>query len=522
MAKRKVGLYLGTSLVGLALKEGKDLLFLGSNDISSIEAKETETLDENLHWQALIRKSLRQANIESKVVDLSLADRDFIIRSLEMPLMGKKEIESSLIYEIEKYIPFKPKELVWDYQFNRIPKEKKVSVSFVGIRKSSLEQTKKILSNIELEAATIEPGCLSLARILKSKKETKDTQNFALLDLTSQEAYLTFFQNDLPVFNRYLNIKEKEGKLDLEHFVEAVNFSFQYFRREFKSGKLDRIFVVSDQSELDSLTDLLKETLSLDVKKVVPYELTSRQEASTENIKALGCASRNDYSYRFSPVLKEFEETKKAEASFSGGVDWRWGLIGSVVALAVIACFLVSLFFSNALSLAEDEVKGKEENLNLPEQLQQGEKTSNLPDQSQLGGKPSNLSGQLQQEGWQNIKIAADKKLNKIKQLKQLKGKKIKLSNFLGLFVDKGVMPDKMWLDSINISKGQEEKYRVEIRGYIYRADDYQERLAVNDFVSNLRTEESVNSLFNIVEATSTDREKIRDFTVTKFVVNLR
>ncbi|MCF7886874.1 MAG: pilus assembly protein PilM [Candidatus Omnitrophica bacterium] len=495
MAKRKVGLYLGTSLVGLALKEGKNLLFLGSNDISSIEARETEILDENLHWQALIRKSLRQANIDSKVIDLSLADRDFIIRSLEMPLMRKKEIETSLIYEIEKYIPFKPEELVWDYQFNRIPKEKKVSVSFVGIRKSSLEQTKKILSNIDLEAATIEPGCLSLARILKSKKETKDTRNFVLLDLTSQEVYLTFFQNDLPVFNRYLNIKEKEGKLDLEHFVEAVNFSFQYFRREFKSGKLDRMFVVSDQSELDSLVDLLKETLSLDVKKVVPYELTSRQEASTENLKALGCASRDDYSYKFNPVLKEFEETKKAEVFFSSRIDWRWGLIGSVVAGAAIACFLVSLIFNSALSLAEAEFKKKEKPLNLPEQLQQ--------------------------VGWQNIKIATDKKFNKIKELKELKEKSVKLSGFLSLFIDKGVIPDRMWLDSIDASKGQEKKYSVEIKGYIYRDDDYQERLAINDFVSNLKAEKSVSSLFNIVEITSTDREKIRDFIVTKFVVNL-
>ncbi|MEA3341763.1 MAG: hypothetical protein U9R15_17500, partial [Chloroflexota bacterium] len=68
------------------------------------------------------------------------------------------------------------------------------------------------------------------------------------------------------------------------------------------------------------------------------------------------------------PPVAPVEETKKAEASFSGGVDWRWGLIGSVVALAVIACFLVSLFFSNVLSLTEVEVKKKEKTLNLPKQ----------------------------------------------------------------------------------------------------------------------------------------------------------
>lgn len=496
MSKKKAGLYLGVSSIGVALKEGKNLLYLSSADLSSIEAKDSETLDENLHWQALIRKSFRQTNVENKEVYLTLADRDFIIRSLELPLMNKKEIESSLIYEIEKYIPFKPEELVWDYQYSRIPKEKKVSVSFIGIRKSSLKQTKKILSNIDFQAITIEPACLSLARMLKSRKETKDSENFALLDLTLQEVYLTFFQKDLPVFNRYLNIKEKEGKLDLENFVEAVNFSFQYFRREFKGGKLDKIFIISNLSELDKLSDSLKETLSLDVEKVTPYELTSRQQSSLESLKALGCASRDDYPYKFKPVLKEFEETKKAEASISNEVAWRGNLIGSVVAASIAVCVLVSLFFSNNLSLAKKEFGRKEKALELPVELQQ--------------------------VGWQKIETMIDKKQNRIQQLKQLKKENVKLASFLRLLIDKEAIPDKMWLDSIRISKIGEKNYAIEIKGYIYRDDDYQERMGVNDFVANLKLEMSMNSLFEIVEVSSTDREEIRDFTVTQFTINLR
>ncbi|MCF7916426.1 MAG: pilus assembly protein PilM [Candidatus Omnitrophica bacterium] len=496
MTKKKVGLYLGISSVGVAVKEGKNLLYLNSADLSSIEAKDSEILDENLHWQALIRKTFRQANVESKEVSLTLADRDFIIRSLELPLMNKKEIESSLIYEIEKYIPFKPEELVWDYQYSRIPKEKKVNVSFIGIRKSSLEQTKKILSNIDFQVTTIEPACLSLARMLKSTKETKDSENFALLDLTLQEVYLTFFQNDLPVFNRYLNMKEKEGKLDLEHFIEAVNFSFQYFRREFKGGKLDRIFIISNLPELDKLSDSLKETLSLDVKKVTPYELTSRQQSSLESLKALGCVSRDDYPYKFKPVLRGFEETKMAETPITGEIAWQWGLIGSVVAASVAVCFFVSLFFNNTLSLAQEEFKRKEKTLQLP--------------------------AELQQVGWQNIETMIDKKQNKIQQLKQLKKEDIELSSFLRLLIDENVMPDKMWLDSIRISKVSEKNYTIEIKGYVYRDNDYQERMGVNDFVANLKSEMPTNSLFEIVEVSSTDRKQIRDFGVTQFTISLR
>lgn len=497
MAKKKVGLYLGVSSVGVALKAGRKPVSLGSADISSVEAKEEEALDQNLHWQALIRKSLRQANIEAKEVYLSLTDRDFIIRSLELPAMGKAELDSALIYEVEKYIPFKPEELVWDYQYDRIPKEKKVRVCFVGIRKSSLARVKKILHYIDLEALTVEPACLSLVRMIKTSKQNAKVENFVLLDFISQEVYLTFFQNDLPVFNRHLSLREKDGKLDVDSFIEAVNFSFQYFQREFKASKLDKVFFVAAGPELEEIASSLEETVSLPVEKLSPHDLTSNQQASVECIKALGCLEREESLYRFKPVLRSLEDIKEAEPLPASEVPWRWGMLIGVAVSAVLVFFASTVFFNNSLSRTREEFRRRESLISLPEELRQA--------------------------GWQNIEPIITRKQGRVRSLENFKRDKVKLAGFLKVLGQEGVLPDSLWLDSLRLGETREGERKIDIVGYSYEEENaYQERQAIDEFVLRLRKEESVVSLFSFIEVPYVRRRELRDFLATEFSMELR
>ena len=315
MAKeKKVGLYLGINSVGAAVVRGRDILSLGRFEFSSLEESGRETRNEEVRWEALINKTLREVGGDTKNIYVSLADRDFIFRPLEMPLMKKKEIESSLVYEIEKYIPFKMEELVWDYDYVNFPKERKIGLSFIGIKEGNFERIKSILSRLELKAAMIEPSCVSLARVVKSVKKFAQFNNFALLDFTQAEAYLTFFQQDLPVFNRYIVVPKKEDTLDLDNFIEAVNFSFQYFKREFKNYKLDKFIIVGD-SNVDSLVPPLKEGLQVEIESVSSYDLTNRNNAQVENVKALGAVGLERSLYKFKPYLRKDRKSTRLNSS---------------------------------------------------------------------------------------------------------------------------------------------------------------------------------------------------------------
>jgi len=207
MKKENVGIYLGEGFVSIARTEGKKLSSYAKFNLSSLGDKaQGGILDEGTLWEALINKGLKEIKGEESDIFVSVTDRDFIFRCFEMPLMSKKEIESSLGFEVEKYIPFKIDELIWDYSYVKVPRHKKINLSFLGIKHSIYKKYKDFFTHLNIKVLNIEPSVISLARVIKSLSSIKKTSNFVLLDFSEIESYITFFYNDLPIFNRYLSI----------------------------------------------------------------------------------------------------------------------------------------------------------------------------------------------------------------------------------------------------------------------------------------------------------------------------
>ena len=117
MAEKRVGIYIGSNAIGATVTEGKSISLMTTLEFAAAEETSTEIANEDIRWEALVNKALHEIGPNVKKVYVSLADKDFIFRSLEMPLMNRKEIETSIDYEIEKYIPFKMEELEWDFEF---------------------------------------------------------------------------------------------------------------------------------------------------------------------------------------------------------------------------------------------------------------------------------------------------------------------------------------------------------------------------------------------------------------------
>jgi len=494
MAKeKKIGLYLGVNSVGAAIVQGKDIASLGRFEFSSLEEAKDKLMNENVRWEALINKTLREVSSDVKDIYISLADRDFIFRPLDMPSMKKKEIESSLAYEIEKYIPFKMEELAWDYDYVNFSRERKISLSFIGIKEGNFQRIKTVLSRLELEAVTIEPSCISLVRIIKSLKQFSQFKNFALLDFTQLEAYLTFFQQNLPVFNRYLVVPKKENILDLDNFIEAVNFSFQYFKREFKNYELEKFIIVGD-SNIENLILPLKEGLQIDIIPVSPYDLTNRNNARVESVKALGVVCPERSSYKFRPNLRMTDERPLSSVASLTGVSLRVGLLSTWVGVGLIGSIFLSLILGNEILEKRSILKKKEESISAL---------------TPLGAF-----------SWPERAIMVNAEEEKINYLKEVLSSFTRLSSFFKRLATEEILPHSLWLIDLNI-QGQEEKYSGTLSGHVFRDNDYEERLRVDEFIANLGKDEIIESIFSKIELESSDRIEIEGFKVTRFVIIL-
>ena len=153
---KTLGLYLGERFVTAALVDNTNLVaFTRCNLSSAVEDGDAEMLSEDVLWEAAINKSLREIKAESKDIFISLADKDFIFRCFEMPLMNKKEIETSLGFELEKFIPFKIEDLIWDYRYTKVSNEKKINLSFLGIKKNIYKKYRDLLTRLDINILNI-------------------------------------------------------------------------------------------------------------------------------------------------------------------------------------------------------------------------------------------------------------------------------------------------------------------------------------------------------------------------------
>jgi len=318
-------------------------------------------------------------------------------------------------------------------------------------------------------------------------------KNFALLDFTKAESYLTFFQNDLPAFNRYFTISEKEGVFDLDRFIETVNLSFQYFRSEFKIYELDR-FVIVGCDKNDSIVSSLKEGLQIKIDAISTRDLIKHDKAEVENIKALGAARRDFYPYKFKPVLRRPKESAEGAVRPITIPSLRVGQLSLAVSFAAVFSLFLSLFLGNKIFDERSKLKTEET------------KISRLKEKE----------GFLEAEAEENIK----KQREKIVLLKELTVLFTEFYNFFEKLGDERILPYRLWFEDLNITQRGSEHIGY-LTGYVFRNNDYEEREGLNEFLTNLRKESAITTVFSNIEIESSDKKDLRGFQVTRFSIKL-
>lgn len=470
----------------MVVVDGRGVVSQSRLELSSFEDEVTDTLSEEMRGDALINKALRDAGAGEKDICVSLSDKDFIFRRFEMPLMRRSEITSSLIYEIEKYIPFKIDELMWDYNYTRLPKQKKMDVSFVGIRKDNLQKTQELLRRLELTPEVIEPAAISLVRVFKSLPPFTLLKNFAFLDITDSEAYLTFFHYDLPVFNRYLSIPREESGINRDKLVEAVRLSFVYFKREFKDYPLDKIIVIGNARD-ESFQASLKEDLQIDVEVFPPHTFINKKGSTVENIKALGVVGRDNYGYKFVPVLMTTDGQIKG-GGIKHKVFFNVRLVVFMLIFALVVAGAIFIFLENKIYTRNAEIQ-KQFVVSMP----------NVPPWEEIG------------------QFTADK-TKKVNALKGIAGFSKKIYPFMEGF--SALFPEGLWLESFELVAG-DNRYKLVVKGKIFLGDAYKERLKIDEFILSLNNNEKIKSVFSDIELTSSERGKEGGFMLTYFFLKL-
>jgi len=490
MKRQYTGIYLGGNFVAAARVAGKKLVAFTKLYLSSLKEEGGKgMLKEDVLWEALINKSLREIKGENDEVFVSLGDRGFIFRCFDMPMMKKKEIDSAIRYEIEKYIPFKIEELMWDYSYSKLPQHKNINLSFVGIKNVSFNKFNELFAGLNIKVLSIEPSAIALARVIKSLKDAKGTRSFALLDFLEAESYITFFYNDLPVFNRYLGTFNKEDKITIDRLIEEVRISIQYFKREFRNYDLNKLFILCNPGIL-GLISYLKKNIDIDSIVLTAEDIVKEKGAELEHLKAYAAATLPLFPAKFKPVFRPLRESipnKKDMAVTYPSLNYM--LVTALAVIGVVGCIFLYSILQNKLSSTGYKFKKEEENIG--------------------------LSNNMRNEQPQIIEQSIKAQESKIQKLKDAFGRLRVTHGILAKLPY--ILPKGMWLHNLRLENNNQHKLSLRISGYVFLGNKEQEKNTINNFVSALKKDKDFSNTFTRINIVSIARSKIKSYNVMSF-----
>ncbi|MFC1646212.1 pilus assembly protein PilM [Candidatus Omnitrophota bacterium] len=469
-------------------------------------------LDNEEEIIAFLSKSIRESRIDPENSDIVVCvpNRDLIVRFFEIPLIPRKEINTSIGFEIKKYIPFKMEDITYDYQTH--PQKNIIEVLFVGIKKEDLEKYHSMLTQLKVKALAIEPAQFSLLRLLKIEKILTSKESVVVIEIEKEESTISIVDNFLPCFSRDIRISgdSESAEVDMEtlsfRLVNEVRVSMDYFRRQFLKKGIDRILVLSKEESKELINNFNKE-LGIPVEYHNPDDIFgSKEEYSLNLAKAMGASLRIHKPSSLTINLAEKEKVALGGLRALSSpiqkiitdileviLDIPKPLIIKMISFALV--LLLVVFFWGAYELAPAR-----------KQLSQISKEASLK-----------LTGDLEGLDTKKLKSFKNKLTKDLSAYRKVFNRDFIISEKLMALSE--LLPEGVWLDHILYDAN---KKSIILKSIAYREDDRDTSDKPYVFVANLKDSPLFSNNVASISVTSLRSSFQREYKVQKFDVRVK
>ncbi|MBI5787563.1 MAG: type IV pilus assembly protein PilM [Candidatus Schekmanbacteria bacterium] len=224
---------------------------------------------------AAVLNSMEELNLEGAKLNTCLDRASVLIRQIQYPAAARDKILTALQWEVRKYIPFKPDEVVVDAQIigqngaeDTNDKKGQLDVLLVAATKEHLQQLNELLERVGVKPACIDAGPLALMNMLLAQKPPNPDETFLILDLGAAATTLNvlsakgqYFTLSLSVGgNRFTN--EIQTHCQLEYAIAEDLKRGKKLEDYLLSGnKLESAFHVAMEKNFELLVKEIRQAL---------------------------------------------------------------------------------------------------------------------------------------------------------------------------------------------------------------------------------------------------------------------
>jgi type IV pilus assembly protein PilM len=313
-SKRNViGIDVGTSAVKIVrLLESRGTFSLENVGIMPL-APETivdNTIMDSTVVVEAIRNLLAAMKIKTKQVATSVSGHSVIIRKISLPLMTEAELDASIQWEAEQYIPFDITEVNLDFQIlGPDPKDpSQMSVVLVAAKKDFIDDYTAVFNEAGLEPMIMDVNCFAVENMFDYNYGFVEGELIALVDLGASATSVNIMQGDASVFTRDIQAggnllgeelqkrlslsgedaeRVKLGATDIadtdpdsieevmadavDNLVNEVQRSLDFYSANSSEARVTKIYLAGGMSASNRVVSAMEERLGVAVERINPF-----------------------------------------------------------------------------------------------------------------------------------------------------------------------------------------------------------------------------------------------------------
>ncbi|HXN06472.1 MAG TPA: type IV pilus assembly protein PilM [Nitrospiria bacterium] len=309
-----VGLDIGSSSIKLLqLKQGRKGYSLEKLGIAPIDSDliVDGTVMDSGRVVEIIKGLVDEQKLKTRAVAFSVSGHSVIVKKIILPAMTEDELEESIKFEAEQYIPFDINDVNIDFHVlgpaEPVDGKEQQEVLLVAVKKDKLTEYKTIVEEAGLVPMVVDVDAFTVENMFEFNYGLNNGV-VALVNIGSGIMNINIMKNGVFSFtrdisiggNKYTETIQKDLNLSFEEAeklkkgeeVEGANpeavaasienmnseiaaeiqRTFDYFKNTANQEQIDRIYLSGGGGKLRNLPQVLTEKLSLPVEMINPFK----------------------------------------------------------------------------------------------------------------------------------------------------------------------------------------------------------------------------------------------------------
>ncbi len=324
-SKTPVGLDIGSGYLKVAqVKEKRGGYELDAFDMIPLppELIVDGSIIDSIRLVDAIKELIKKARIRTKEAVISVTGHSaVIIKMISLPEMTEEELEESIKFEAEQYVPFDINDVNVDFQIIG-PREEpgQMDVILVAVKKDIINEYVSVVKEAGLNPVVVDVDVFAMENMYEVNYDIIPNTNVALLDIGASSLKLNIVKGGAPLFTRDTPIG---SNVQTEALQREFNITFEVAERLKKGESVENITEEAAQEVIMAAS----EEIFTEVGRSLDYYRTSMSGEEIAEIIISGggalvsgfpemLAERTGMEVRRSDPFQNIEISKKLDEAY--------------------------------------------------------------------------------------------------------------------------------------------------------------------------------------------------------------